>query len=76
MEFPAVEEWLVRARAGHVPVGRTELGNADGRVLCNVSHGRARIEWTTSLVGIYAYAQGKDYGRLYEWWRTAAGPVR
>jgi hypothetical protein len=74
--FPAVEEWLARARAGHQAVGRTPLGNADGRVLCNVSHGRARIEWTTTLVGIYAYAQASEFGPLFEWWRTEAGPIR
>jgi hypothetical protein len=74
--FPAVEEWVARARAGHEAVGRTELGDSDGRIICNVSHGRARIEWTTALLGIYAYAQARDFRPLFQWWRTEAGPTR
>jgi serine/threonine protein kinase len=45
-----------------------------GYVLCDKTAGRARIEWLTQEVGIYAVAWGKDLGALYEWWRRDAGP--
>jgi serine/threonine-protein kinase len=45
-----------------------------GYVLCDERGGRARIEWTTNEIGVYAIATGEELGPLYEWWRTDAGP--
>jgi tRNA A-37 threonylcarbamoyl transferase component Bud32 len=74
--LPAVEEWRSLGRAGHEAIGRTELGDSDGRVLCHETGGFARIEWTTPLLGVYAHAYGRRYDAVYAWWRTTAGPVR
>jgi serine/threonine-protein kinase len=60
--------------------GRIEVQEVLGRdvrlgfVRCYERGGRARIEWTTSEVGIYAAAAGEELGPLYEWWRRDAGP--
>jgi serine/threonine protein kinase len=73
--LPAVEEWRRAGRAGHDPIGRSRFRNADGRVLCYVVGGKARIEWTTVILGVYAFAEGRNYLRLLEWWRNQAGPI-
>jgi hypothetical protein len=60
--------------------GRTEVAESLKReerlgfVLCDQRGGRARIEWTTSEIGVYAIAKGEELGSLYEWWRRDAGP--
>jgi hypothetical protein len=36
--------------------------------------GRARIEWVTNEVAVYADATGGKLGPLYRWWETDAGP--
>jgi len=74
-DLPGVEEWNVVGTAGHNPVGRTELGDSDGRVLCYMKGGQAHIEWTRPDPGIWAHAYGKNYGAVFNWWRTAAGPL-
>ena len=73
--LPAVEEWNQAGRAGHDPVGRSEFGNSDGRVLCFMAGDKAGIEWITVRLGYYAYAEAKNYFRLFEWWRNEAGPI-
>jgi hypothetical protein len=45
-----------------------------GYVLCYRRAGRARIEWMTREVGVYAIATSEDLEPLYEWWRKDAGP--
>ena len=74
--FPAVEEWEEAGLAGHEPIGRTFEGNSPGRVLCHESQGKARVEWITLVRGVYAHAYGSNFARVYEWWRTSAGPIR
>jgi serine/threonine protein kinase len=66
-----------------VPVGlrgRTEVPEKVARderlglIRCYLRGGRARIEWTTGELGVYAVATGEDLGALYDWWRQDAGP--
>jgi serine/threonine protein kinase len=45
-----------------------------GLVRCWQERDRARIEWTTREVGVYAAARGGDLEALYNWWRHDAGP--
>jgi tRNA A-37 threonylcarbamoyl transferase component Bud32 len=71
-----LEEWNVDGRAGHRLMGRTELGDTDGRVLCVPGETRSRIEWTTPIAGVYAYAEAPNYTRLLNWWLENAGPIR
>jgi Protein kinase domain len=45
-----------------------------GYLRCYERAGRARIEWTTNEVGVYASATGEELAPLYEWWSRDAGP--
>jgi tRNA A-37 threonylcarbamoyl transferase component Bud32 len=74
----AMEEWNYSGAAGHQLVGRSEFGDTDGRVLCvqGESGRRSRIEWTTPVLGVYAYAEGDNYAALLNWWLENAGPLR
>ena len=74
----AIEEWNYSGAAGHDLVGRSNFGNTDGRVLCvrGADGRRSRIEWTTPVAGVYAYAEGGNYTALLNWWLENAGPLR
>jgi hypothetical protein len=74
--FPAVGEWYHVGRAGHEAIGQSRFRNHDGRVLCYIARGKARIEWTTTFAGYYGYAEAESYSRLFRWWRSEAGPSR
>jgi tRNA A-37 threonylcarbamoyl transferase component Bud32 len=74
-DLPAIEHWFRLGRAGHQSAGELAVGAADGRVLCYEEGGRAHIEWTTGVLGVYAHAYGPRFSSLYAWWRTNAGPV-
>jgi len=73
--LPAVEHWFALGRAGHQSAGELPGASADGRVLCYEEGGVAHIEWTTGVLGVYSHASGPRFLRLYQWWRTNAGPV-
>jgi serine/threonine protein kinase len=45
-----------------------------GLIRCYRRSARARIEWTTNELGVYAVATGEDLGALYDWWRQDGGP--
>jgi Protein kinase domain len=73
-EPPALREWRSRGKAGHRPLEIGEAG-ADGRFLCFRQEGWAAVEWTDQGVDVYSAAYGRDLGRLFEWWKTKAGPI-
>jgi hypothetical protein len=73
-QLPAVEQWIVSGRAGHLAVGSIPTDEDDGRVVCYQAGARAHIEWTTKERGVYAHAYGPAWGSLLRWWRASAGP--
>ncbi|HEX2110618.1 MAG TPA: serine/threonine-protein kinase [Gaiellaceae bacterium] len=75
-DLPAIEEWTASGRAGHDAIGRTPLGDSDGRVICQATERSARVEWTTSRLGVYAFASGRRFRTVYAWWLNQAGPLR
>ncbi len=75
-DLPAVEEWIPSGRAGHEAIGRTELGDSSGRVVCSRNGPTSRVEWTSPSLSVYAYAQGRNFRRVLSWWEDAAGPLQ
>jgi serine/threonine protein kinase len=74
-DIPSVNATVPRGLSGRAEV--TEDPPRDerlGYVLCYTRGDRARIEWTTNEIGVYAAATGEKLGPLYDWWRTDAGP--
>jgi serine/threonine-protein kinase len=74
-EIPSLNVTVAIGLRGRVEVSK-KVGRAKqlGFVRCFRRGGRARIEWTTRELSIYAVATGEDLGELYEWWRQDAGP--
>jgi serine/threonine protein kinase len=74
-EIPSVNSTVAGGLSGRVEVpAEVEREERLGYVRCYRRGGRARIEWTTGEVGVYAVATGEELETLYEWWRRDAGP--
>jgi hypothetical protein len=69
-----VKEWRSAGELGHRP-GETE-GSPQGRFICYRHNWWAAVEWTDARVDVYGVAYGDNMGRLFDWWRREAGPVR
>ena len=60
--------------------GRREVAEKMGRgerlgyLRCYERGDNARIDWTTSEIGVYAEAKGETIDALYDWWQAEAGP--
>jgi hypothetical protein len=74
-EIPAVNITVPVGLSGRAEMPeRVTRDERLGFVLCYRLAGRARIEWMTNELGVYAIATSKDLAALYEWWRRDAGP--
>jgi serine/threonine protein kinase len=74
-EIPSLNPTVPDGLSGRLEVPE-RVGRSEriGYVRCYERGDRARIEWTTGEIGVYAAAAGEGLGPLYEWWRRDAGP--
>jgi serine/threonine protein kinase len=74
-DIPSVNVTVPQGLSGRVEVTE-DVGRGErlGFLLCYRRGNRARIEWTTGEIGVYAVATGEKLGPLYDWWQTDAGP--
>jgi Protein kinase domain len=73
-DIPSVNTTAPAGLSGRVEVQERPTGESLGYVRCYRRAGRARIEWVTNEVAVYAAATGQKLGPLYAWWETDAGP--
>jgi Protein kinase domain len=73
-DIPSVNTTAPAGLSGRVEVQEGPTGEGLGFVRCYRRAGRARIEWVTNEVAVYAAATGEKLGPLYRWWETDAGP--
>jgi hypothetical protein len=74
-DIPSVNNTVAAGLSGRLEVPEAVTRDERlGLVLCYRRAGRARIEWTTNEVAVYAVAASEELEPLYEWWRRNAGP--
>jgi serine/threonine-protein kinase len=74
-QIPALNDVMPSGLSGRLDVAaKVTRQERIGYVICDERGGRARIEWITLEVAVYAAATGEKLGPLYDWWRTDAGP--
>jgi Protein kinase domain len=74
-EIPALNSTVADGLSGRI-ASPYEVAREErlGYVRCYRRAGRARIDWTTGEVGVYAEATGEELEPLYGWWSRDAGP--
>jgi serine/threonine protein kinase len=74
-DVPSVNATVAIGLGGRLEVAGIVTSDEQlGVILCAKTAHRARIEWLTLEIAVYAIARGKSLPALYEWWRTDAGP--